>query len=419
MKIAIIGSGIAGLGAAWLLHKTHDITVYEPNDYIGGHSRTIDIQIGDRTVPVDTGFIVYNERNYPHLTGLFRHLDVPTVESDMSFGASIGANENRGWLEYGSKGMFAQKANLIRPQFLGMLRDILRFNRTALAFAKGREDMTLGALLDAMAMGDWFRRYYLLAMGAAIWSSPLDTILDYPAQTFLRFFENHGLLTVNGHPQWRTVQGGSREYVRLLTAPFRDRIRLNCGARAVKRREGKVTVEDERGQREDFDQVIFACHADQALRLLQQPNERERSILGAFAYQKNRAVVHGDISFMPKRKACWSSWVYLSESQEDKNPHVSLSYWMNRLQNLGTDQPVIITLNPGREPARDLVWDEHAFDHPVFTLDAIRAQRRIEEIQGEGGVWHCGAYQRYGFHEDGLMSAVDVAGKLGVPAPWM
>lgn len=415
MKIAIIGTGISGLGAAYLLHGQHDITVYEPNAYIGGHSRTIDVRDGQGTVPVDTGFIVFNHRNYPHLTGLFKHLDVETIPSNMSFGASIA----NGWMEYGSMGMFAQKENLLRPSFWGMLKDILRFNRQALSFIKGQPEITLRQCLEQMKMGDWFRRYYLQAMGAAIWSCSVETILDYPAQTFLRFFENHGLLTVKQQPQWHTVKGGSREYVAKIISGFHERIRLSCAATHVKRSESSIVVTDSFGGQENFEQVIFACHADQALRLLDKADQTEREILGAFGYQKNKVIVHNDVSFMPRHKKCWSSWVYLSEGEKDQNAVVSLSYWMNNLQGLKTDKPLIITLNPGRRPAENLILDEHEFDHPVFTLAAINAQRRINEIQGRGGIWHCGAYQRYGFHEDGLMSTVAVAQKLGAKVPWI
>lgn len=414
MKIAVIGTGISGLGAAWLLQRAHDVTVYEPNDYVGGHSRTIDVYDGHQDVAVDTGFIVFNHRNYPHLTNLFRHLDVPTVSSDMSFGASIA----NGWLEYGSKGMFAQKSNLVRPAFLGMLRDIVRFNQHALKFIHNRDDMTLRECLYGMKMGDWFCRYYLQAMGAAIWSCPVETILDFPARSFLQFFKNHGLLTINGHPQWYTVKGGSREYVSRLTASLRNHPRLGCGVTSVIRHENKITVRDTQDNQDTYDHVIFACHADQALKLLENPTESEHSVLSAFTYQENKIVVHSDISFMPQRKACWSSWVYLSEEQADKQPCLSLSYWMNSLQDLDTDMPVIITLNPGRAPAPHLVHDRHVFDHPVFTLAALRAQSRIKDIQGAGNIWHCGAYQRYGFHEDGLLSAVLVAKALGVDTPW-
>ena len=417
MKIAVIGTGIAGLGVAYLLHQAHDLTVYEANSYIGGHSRTIDIDDAGRKVPVDTGFIVFNELNYPHLTGLFGYLGVETIPSDMSFGASIARGGQDGWLEYGSKGMFAQRANLIRPKFWGMLRDILRFNRTALAYLKGRDDdPTLRAVLDGMNMGDWFRRYYLLAMGAAIWSCPADAMLDFPARTFLNFFDNHGLLTVNSQPQWHTVKGGSRAYVSKLAAPFRNRIRLDCGVAKVERVGGQVVVTDSQGGRDTFDHVVFACHADQALAMLDDPSATERSILGAFRYQSNKIVVHSDTRFMPRHKGCWSSWVYLADGPDGRD--ISLSYWMNALQSLQTARPVIITLNPAKPPLAETVQDEHAFDHPVFDLEAIRAQGRLGEIQGAGNVWHCGAYQRYGFHEDGLLSAVNVAAQFGIAPPW-
>ena len=413
MKIAIIGTGISGLGAAYLLHPHHDITVYEENTSPGGHSRTIEIPAPKGKLPVDTGFIVFNDRNYPLLRGLFGHLGVPVEKSDMSFGVSIAD----GWLEYGSKNMFAQPANLLRPRFWRMLADIMRFNRQAPRYIDD-DSITLGECLDRLKMGDWFRRYYLLAMGAAIWSCPVETILDFPASTFIRFFKNHGLLTVNGHPQWYTVTGGSREYIRLLTAGFRDRIKTGCGARSVVSESGKVTVRDTAGNRLTYDHVIFACHADQALRLLESPTNDQQAVLGAFEYQKNSVITHGDTSFMPKRRGCWVSWVYLSEETRDKKPVLSLSYWMNNLQNLDPSFPVIVTLNPGRRPHENLIYDEHVFRHPVFNLAAIRAQGALGKIQGAQNLWFCGAWQRYGFHEDGLMSAVSVAQKLGVEIPW-
>ncbi|HTK85752.1 MAG TPA: FAD-dependent oxidoreductase [Patescibacteria group bacterium] len=410
MKIAIIGTGISGLGAAYLLNPLHNITVYEKNDYIGGHSRTITLPDGRA---VDTGFIVYNERNYPLLLGLFRHLNVPVIKSEMSFGASIG----NGWLEYGSKGMFGQVANILRPRYWRMLADILRFNRQAPAFIDRPGNITLGTCLDQLKMGDWSRRYYIQAMGAAIWSCSIETILDFPAQTFLRFFQNHGLLTVNDHPQWYTVKGGSREYVSRLTASFRDKIVTGCGVKTVSRSGGKVQIHDERGAVREFDHVVFACHADQTLQLLNDADEKERDIFESFGFQENRLIVHRDTSFMPKHRKCWASWVYLSGETEDKKPVVSLSYWMNNLQSLPGD-PVIITLNPGRRPAENTIVDEHVFDHPVFTQAAINAQERIPELQGYKNTWHCGAWQRYGFHEDGLLSAVNMAKGLGANVPW-
>lgn len=412
MKIAIIGTGISGLGAAWLLHRRHDITVFEKNAYAGGHSRTIDVAGPEGPRPVDTGFIVFNHRNYPHLTALFQHLGVATQKSDMSFGASIAG----GAIEYGSKGIFAQKRNLLRPRFWGMVCDILRFNARAEKYADS--EITLGEMLDKMRMGAWFRQYYLQAMGAAIWSCPVETILAFPAATFVRFFKNHGLLTVNDHPQWHTVTGGSRAYVQKLSAPFAHKIMTGTGARAVARSAAHVEVTDTHGAKHVFDHAVLACHADEALALLQNPTEDEKSVLGAFGYQSNDIVVHSDASFMPKNRGAWASWVYLSEDMEDKKNALSLTYWMNNLQGLPQDMPVLVTLNPHRAPDPALVHDRHSFRHPVFTLAAIRAQARVADIQNKNRLSFCGAWQRYGFHEDGLMSAIAAAERLGCKPPW-
>lgn len=414
MHIAIIGTGISGLGAAYLLHRAHDIAVYEKNDYVGGHTRTVK---ADDT-PVDTGFIVFNRRCYPNLCGLFERLDVPVRESSMSFGVSI----DRGRLEYRTEGslaaLFAQPSNMLRPDFWRMLRDILKFNRNASAYLDDDRDLTLGECLDEMRLGDWFRKYYLLAMGGAIWSCPLDTMLRYPARTFIRFFDNHGLLTVNEQPQWYTVAGGSREYVKRLTAPFKDRIKTKCGVASVRRDGGKVYVTDTNGDERAYDAVVMASHADQSLEMLADASGVEREILGAFRYQPNKVILHGDTGFMPKRQKAWSSWVYLSETGESGESDISLSYWMNNLQGLPADSPLIVTLNPGRRPKETLVYDEFEFEHPVFDQGAIDAQGRIDEIQGRDGVYFCGAWQRYGFHEDGLLSAVNVARRIGVEIPW-
>ncbi len=416
-KIAIIGTGISGLSAASLLNPQHDVTVFEKNDYIGGHSRTVEMNTKDGTIPVDTGFIVFNKRNYPLLTRLFDHLDVHYVKSDMSFGASI---EN-GWLEYGTQNIlniFAQKKNLLRPSFWGMIADILKFNKSAGSYLSKDPRFTLGECLDELKMRPWFKHYFLLAMGGAIWSTPLEEMLKFPACTFIRFFENHGLLTVNDHPQWYTVKGGSREYVQRLTAPFKDKIHTNRGASKVWRDENTVTVEDTQGKKEMFDDVVFACHADQALAMIMDASTDEREILSAFRYQPNRAILHRDISFMPKNRNAWASWVYLSEKKEDNSHQVSLSYWMNNLQPLETDIPIIVTLNPGHEPDPKLVYNDYLFDHPVFDEAAITNQGRIDNIQGANRFWFCGAYQRYGFHEDGLDSAVRMAKRMGVNPTW-
>ncbi len=414
MKIAIIGTGISGLGAAYLLNPDHQITLYEKEARTGGHSRTIDIQEAGRAQPVDTGFIVFNNWNYPNLLGLFRELDVPYQNSDMSFGVSIGD----GWLEYGSGGMFAQARNIARPAYWGMLADIFRFNREAARFIGDDTDVTLQDCLDQLGMGDWFRQYYLLAMGAAIWSCPVDTIMKFPARPFLQFFRNHGLLNLRNRPQWYTVTGGSREYIRRLTDALTDEVRLGYGVECVRRQADQVVVRDSSGHEDRFDQVVLACHADQALAMLDNPTGDERDVLGAFDYQDNRIVVHQDASFMPRRRKCWSSWVYLSEGDDTGKPDVSLTYWMNNLQNFASEKPVLVTLNPGRDAAPDLVHDTHVFRHPVFDRKAIRAQDRIADIQGTDRLWFCGAWQRYGFHEDGLLSAVNVARQMGSAIPW-
>lgn len=408
MKIAVIGAGISGLGAAYLLHRQHDITVFEKNDYIGGHTRTLEVA----GTPVDTGFIVYNEPNYPLLTRLFAHLGVTTQKSEMSFGASIAD----GFLEYSSKAPFAQRKNLLRPQYLRMVADVVRFNAQAHRFIDV-PDMTLEECLDALNMGEWFRRYYLLAMGAAIWSCSAQTMLSFPAGTFLRFFKNHGLLTIHDQPQWYTVTGGSSTYIEKLTAGFKPQVRTKTAARSVLRHAGGVTVTDTGGNTYHFDHVIFAAHADETLALLENPTPQERAVLGAFTYQDNEAVLHSDASLMPRNQACWASWVYQSEQKVSATPSVSLTYWMNNLQNLPAETPLFVTLNPGRAPDPTLVHNRHTFSHPVFTRAAVAAQLQLGGIQGQNRSHFCGAWTRYGFHEDGLMSGVAVAKDLG--ASWI
>lgn len=416
-KIAIIGSGISGLGSAYLLAQHHDITLFEKNNYLGGHSRTVDIKTPEGTIPVDSGFIVFNYQSYPLLASLFSELKVPVVKSEMSFGASI----DKGWLEYGShplSSLFAQKRNFLRPQYWRMLADILRFNRRAHHYLNSDPSLTMGACLEQLKMGRWFREYYLLAMGAAIWSTPLNKMLTFPAATFIRFFNNHGLLSVTDQPQWYTVKGGSREYVKRITASFEDRVRLNCGITKVVRDPTGVVLHDVHGHSERFDAVVFACHANQALAMIANPRLAERTVLGNVSYQSNRVVMHSDISFMPKRRKAWSSWVYLSKQRKTGNAEVSLSYWMNNLQPLLTKKPIIVTLNPTREPSKHLIYDDYYFEHPVFDQAAIKAQGSIDTIQGQERLWFCGAYQRYGFHEDGLLSAVNMASKMGVRPSW-
>lgn len=417
MKIAIIGSGISGMAIGYLLNQSHDITLYEKDHYIGGHSRTISINVNHKNIDVDTGFIVFNKRNYPYLTALFKHLNIDIAKSDMSFGVSI----DNGWLEYGTKKLyhlFGQKNNLIRLQYWQMLGDILKFNNHAKALINQYPNATMGEFIEALGMGEWFQRYYLIAMGAAIWSTSYQQMLDFPAQSMINFFDNHGLLTVQDQPQWYTVKGGSRQYIHKLTRSFDDKIRLNCAAVQVTRKDKKVIVTDNKGEKQKYDHVIFACHSDQALSLIDNPNHHEHNILSHIRYHPNRVITHSDINFMPKRRALWASWVYLSNQRKDHEPAVSLSYWMNSLQPLDTNTPIIVTLNPSQQPDPALTYDEHIFAHPVFDHHAITAQQAIDKIQGIDKLWFCGAWQGYGFHEDGLKSAVNIAQKFNISLPW-
>lgn len=415
-KIAIIGTGISGMGAAALLHPRHDITVYEKSSDIGGHTRTREIRHGDKNVVVDTGFIVFNHQNYPNLCALFRHLQVPCHKSDMTFGITI----NNGEIEWGARNInavFGQRINLVRPKFLRFGLDILKFNRLAYDTAERNPELTLKGLVEKLGLSDWFARYYVLPMCGAIWSCSLDMAMDFPALAFVRFFKAHGLLQVVGQPQWYTVTGGSREYVKKLTAPYRDRIRAGSEVIDVKRINGKVQVTDITGATGEYDHAVLACHADQALAMLKDATTEEREVLGAFRYQKNVAVLHKDESIMPKRKRCWSSWVYHSEGG-NTSADIPVTYWMNLLQGIDHNYPTFVTLNPHRPIPEDHIFDKHVFEHPIYTQEAVAAQARIPSLQGRQNTWFCGAYQRNGFHEDGLASAVAVVKGLGAEVPW-
>jgi predicted NAD/FAD-binding protein len=404
------------MGASYLLKDATQLTIYEQGNYIGGHTRTREVNYEGTRIPVDTGFIVFNYRNYPHLTALFQQLDVPVEKSDMSFAISV----QDGVFEWGAQtlnAVFGQRRNLFSPRFWGIIRDVKRFFREAPALLEQNLSLSLGELLEQMKLGEGFRRDFLLPMGGAIWSCPVETMLSFPAQTFLRFFHNHGLLSFNDQPQWYTVSGGAREYVTRLTAPFAERIRLNCGVTAVRRTESGVEVTDVTGRTEAYDQVVFACHGDQALRLLQDATPKEREILSAFEYQKNRAYLHRDVRQMPRRRACWASWVYLSDGKA-RPEALAVTYWMNKLQNIDARYPLFVTLNPLTPIAPELIFDETEFEHPVFSAAAIAAQSRIGEIQGTDRAWFCGAWQRYGFHEDGLNSAVEMAARMGITPSW-
>jgi uncharacterized protein len=416
-SIAVVGSGIAGMSAAWLLSQRHDVTLYEKNDRIGGHSNTIIVNTSLGATPVDTGFIVFNDATYPNLIALFEHLGVATQPSDMSFGVSL----NGGRTEYSSVGASAFLCggrNLVSPRFWSMTWDLLRFYRHApLEMLRTRDDlMSLGDYLKHRGYGDAFRHDHLLPQAAAIWSASLAEIHNYPACAFVRFFENHGLLKLKGRPHWRTVEGGSRAYVEKLTAPYAERARLNTGAVSVRREGGGVWVRDARGAIERYDDVVIAAHANEALAMLEDATPEERRLLGAFRYSKNRAVLHTDPALMPRREPLWASWNYVGDNPDGG---CVVSYWMNKLQRIECKEQLFLTLNPRTKPREDTMLYETEYDHPLFDAAAIRAQEQLWSLQGRRNTWFCGAYFGAGFHEDGLQAGLAVAEQLGgVRRPW-
>ena len=409
-RIAVIGGGISGMAAAHLLAGDHSVVLYEAEPRLGGHARTkIAGKRGDQ--PVDTGFIVFNKVNYPNLVGLFDQLQVPVVPSNMGFGASIQG----GWLEYALASIdhiFAQRGNIASPRFLRMLRDILRFNKHAAAAV--RPGMTMGDLLDNLDTGAWFRDYYILPISGAIWSTPCDGVLDFPAETLVRFFENHALMSVTGQHQWYTVQGGSVQYVQRLQASLTRTgvdIRMGSAIAGVRRGEDGVMVRAFGSEWELFDDVIFATHSDDSLRMLADPTATVRAALSAVQYQSNTATLHADTAQMPRSRRAWASWVY-TEPKGPRPDRIDLTYWMNALQPIPKDDPLFVTLNPNRPMAEHLIHDVATFRHPVFDSAAIAAQHTIRGVNGQHGLWFCGAWMRHGFHEDGFASAVDVANAI-------
>jgi predicted NAD/FAD-binding protein len=420
LDIAVIGSGIAGMSAAWLLSQKHKVTVYEREYRLGGHSNTVEAPVNDGAVPVDTGFIIFNEHNYPNLTALFKHLDVPTKDSEMSFAASL----DDGRMEYSGtdiNSMLGQRRNIIRPRFWSMLKDVRRFYRDApkFLFNKNSADWSLGHFLQVHHYSKPFIDDHLLPMGAAIWSASATEILNFPAVAFIRFFESHGLLEVINRPTWRTVDGGSQEYVRRLTQGYRDRILLGLPAKSVHRSDGAVFVESDGGGRRRFDHVVVATHADQALGLLADADTQESRLLGAIRYSQNLAVLHNDIRLMPKRKRVWSSWNYLRSQKIGEETSLCVTYWMNRLQGIDPAYPLFVTLNPHIEPNPKSVIGEYSYDHPLFDRAALNAQKHLWSLQGRRNTWFCGSYFGYGFHEDALQSGLAVAEAVGgVQRPW-
>jgi predicted NAD/FAD-binding protein len=417
-RIAIVGSGVSGASAAWALAQNNDVTIFEAGAKPGGHTATVDIDYNGTLVAVDTGFIVYNEHNYPNLTALFEHLDVATHASNMSFSLSL----DQGKLEWSGAtytSLFAQKRNVVSLPFLYMLREVLRFNKICVLDRNSgyTSSLSIGNYLQKRQFSARFVDDYLIPMAAAIWSTPRIKMLDFPADAFISFFENHRLIH-NERPDWRTVSGGSRNYLAKLLATPGVTLRCNSAVLKAHRSEGKVFVSLGNGSTEVFDVLVLACHSDQALHILGDGTDMERKILASIPYRPNRVILHRDETLMPKRKRAWSAWNYLRASKPGAEPEVAVTYWMNRLQGIDEKMPLFITLNPPHEPKPGSVFGEWSYDHPQFDAQAIEAQAMLPVIQGHGNVWYAGAWTGFGFHEDGLRSGLEVALQLGAQLPF-
>jgi predicted NAD/FAD-binding protein len=418
-RVAIIGSGISGTAAAWALAPTHDVTLYEADKRAGGHTATVTIDYDGTQVAVDTGFIVYNVLNYPNLTALFAHLGVATHESDMSFALSL----DQGKLEWSGdslRHLFARKRNALSPSFLWMLREILRFNGTCVADrnAGAMAGLSIGEYLTKKRFSTGFRENYLIPMAAAIWSTPSAQMMDFPAETFVTFFENHRLIN-RERPGWRTVTGGAKTYLeRMLDDIGRQNLRLGDPVKSVIRAANGIGIITEAGRIDGHDHVIMAGHSDQMLAVLEKPTIAEEQALSAIRYAPNRVILHRDRKLMPEREMVWASWNYLRDSKAGDDQAVAVSYWMNRLQGIDRSKPLFVTLNPHREPDSDLVFGEWSYSHPLFDRAAIQAQKKIAAIQGDNRTWFAGAWTGYGFHEDGLRSGLTAAEGLGAIVPW-
>ena len=410
--MAVVGAGIAGLSAAWLLARRHDVVLFEADARLGGHANTTEAPGFRGPVPVDTGFIVYNEPNYPNFTALLEHLDVATLPADMALSVSLdeGAFE---YSSFGALGLFAQGSNIFSARFWAMLRDVTRFYRHGPKDLAGLEAplTSLDDYLEQKGYCQAFRDDHLLPQAAAIWSTPLSAIREYPAAALIRFFQNHGMMQVFGRGLWRTVEGGSRAYVRALAAQFSGEVRTSARVTGVRRTSGGAEVRDATGRVERFDQVVIASHGDAALALLEDPSAEERRLLSAFRYSRNLAVLHTDPALMPKRKRAWTSWNHIGRREAPEEGCVT--YWMNRLQTLKDAPDLFVTLNPTRPIAPEAVIRSEVYDHPLFDARAIAAQREIWSLQGRRSTWFCGSYFGHGFHEDALQAGLAVAEQLG------
>ena len=418
-NIAIIGSGISGLSAAYFLRNKHNITIFEKDKRLGGHSRTITIlNQQNQEISLDTGFIVLNDRNYPNLNKFFEHLKIDITKTEMTF--SVSANDGQlEWSGTSIDSFFAQRKNLLNLPMLKGITDIFKFNKNALKSLQNSPNQTLGEFISIMKLGAWFRDYYILPMGGAIWSCPPEKILDFPASTFINFFNNHGLLTINNRPQWYTLKNKSISYVQAIEQALESDVKIvkNASIDFVDRTEEGVEVVANGEEPETFDEIIFSCHPTEILKILKNPSAKEQGIFSNFLAQKNIVYTHCDEKQMPRLRKCWSSWNYLLDKNSE-NSSVSVTYWMNTLQHIDKSSPVFVTLNPNKPIDENKIYDVHEFNHPIFDSAAIGAQSQIDEIQGEHNLWFCGAYLKYGFHEDGIWSAINMLNKMGKETPW-
>ena len=419
-KVAVIGSGISGISAAWFLSQHHEVTLFEKDGRFGGHTNTVKIDVDDQYQSVDTGFIVFNRPNYPHLTAMLKHLKVATENTDMSFSVTMDG----GALEYAGSNLntlFAQRSNLLSPSYLWMVKEILRFNKIAKQTLQGssavNDEMSLGEFLELHRFSERMINQYLLPMAAAIWSCPVDTMMKFPALSFIQFFENHGLLNVQDRPQWETVSGGAKHYIDEIMRIADFESHCNVQIESVSALGKGVELSFKGGSSQLFDEVVFACHPNQAFELMDDKFKAQYQTMSKFEYQTNIAYLHHDTDLMPKRRLAWSSWNYLRDTSRPESS-VAVTYWMNKLQNIAVDKPILVTLNPVEPPKPNKVWSKFVYEHPVFDKNAQEAVAFLKQQQGKQNLWFCGAYLGYGFHEDGLRSSVDLARSWGILLPW-
>lgn len=427
-KVAVIGSGISGVSAAWFLSQEHQVTLFEKNPKVGGHTNTIELEIEGKTQPVDTGFIVFNTPNYPLLTAMFEHLQVKTQDTEMSFSVSV----NKGDLEYSGNNlntMFAQRSNLFSVDHWKMIREILRFNKQAKSDLDSRNfaGMDLGQYLKLYGFSDRMRDYYLLPMAAAIWSCPVEQMMKFPINSFLRFFENHGLLNIEDRPQWESVVNGSHEYLKAILALQAFDVKVNQAISQVHKTDLGLVITSVDGKKHVFDEVVFASHGDETYGMLSDDLKNDFAPLQHFKYQENIAYLHSDIALMPKRKRAWAAWNYLRDidnrttgknSSDTSSNSVAVTYWMNLLQNINCKTPLLVTLNPTTLPKDELTHQKIVYEHPVFDTAAMAAQSQMKDLQGKNNLWFCGSYLGYGFHEDGLKSSANLAELWNIALPW-